>query len=394
MGHIHRSHGCLYLHVPIHTQSQKYLRFHFKGVTYQFTSLPFGLATAALIFTSIVKEVKLMALQSGIRLHQYLDNWLIRAPSEQECKEQTQKLLKLVKELSFIVNLKKSEFRPSQRLDFRGYQFLLDFALVQPTQDKWTKLQEMFHCLSTKSVIRARTLMSTTGLLASTEKIVKLGRMHMEPFQDMLPSHNPGLKQIMSSGDPLDCVLDLVSPKQCYTRSKTCTRLTQCDSGRPLKVEPDPKNRVVPSSTDLQTNFQTRPSGLGSGCPQHSMGQPDCICVPSHCPAAQGCTKASISNVQDNSDCPRLADKTVVLGPSGDVSGHSKTTATNTHSAQTTTEQPLPRHPNIPESPCLVSRSSALQEHGFTAEVAERISAPQRLPTRSIYTSKWTVFQL
>ena len=35
-----------YLHMPIHTQSQKYLWFHFKGVTYQFTSLPFGLATA------------------------------------------------------------------------------------------------------------------------------------------------------------------------------------------------------------------------------------------------------------------------------------------------------------------------------------------------------------
>ena len=48
-----------YLHVPIHPQSQKYLRFHFQGVTYQFTSLPFGLATATLIFTSIVKEVKL-----------------------------------------------------------------------------------------------------------------------------------------------------------------------------------------------------------------------------------------------------------------------------------------------------------------------------------------------
>ena len=64
-----------YLHIPIHTQSQKYLRFHFKRVTYQFTSLPFGLATAPLIFTSIVKEVKLIALQSGIRLHQYLDNW-------------------------------------------------------------------------------------------------------------------------------------------------------------------------------------------------------------------------------------------------------------------------------------------------------------------------------
>ena len=210
----------------------------------------------------------------------------------------------------------------------------------------------------------------------------------------------------------------LVSSKPSHTQSKTCTGLTQCDSGRPLKEKPDPINRVVPFSTDLQTNFQTlgespsgpvrnqpeqetsslclsdsRPSGLGSICPQHTMGKSGCLCFSSHRPAAHSCTKTSISNVQDNSDCPRLADKTMVLGPGGDVSGHSKTTTTHTHSAETATEQPLPCQPNIPEPPRLVSRSSALQAHGFTAEVTERIAAPQRLSTRSIYTSKWTVFQ-
>ena len=30
----------------------------------------------------------------------------------------------------FIVNLKKSELKPSQRFDFLGYLFLLDLALV------------------------------------------------------------------------------------------------------------------------------------------------------------------------------------------------------------------------------------------------------------------------
>ena len=103
--------------------------------------------------------------------------------------EQTQKLLKLVKDLGFIINLKKSELHSSQRFDFLGYQFLLDLALVKPTQDRWTKLHEMFHRLSMKSVISARTLMSTIGLLASTEKTVKLGRMHMRPFQWHLKTH-------------------------------------------------------------------------------------------------------------------------------------------------------------------------------------------------------------
>ena len=423
-----------YLHVPIHTHSEKYLRFHHKGITYQFVSLPFGLATAPLVFTSLVKEVKLLALQQGIRLQQYLDDWLIRAPSKEECHSRTQALLSLVKDLGFVVNLKKSELRDSQRFDFLGYHFLLDLALVRPTQDRWTKLQEMFHRLSKKSVISARTLMSTTGLLASTEKTVKLGRMHMRPFQWHLKNHwkysmpldtpvpwnqkmiqhgewwldqqnvlqgeflhpsghekliftyvsNAGwgahsgqdstgglsshlekhlrinllemkavflalqffkktkqssphrLRQHLSGGihqqtgpHSISRTLwpnvenpNMVQSEQCDTQSTTHPRITQCNSGRPLQEEPDPINRMVPLSTNLQTNFQTlgesasgpihnqpehktpslrlsnsRPSGMGCGCPEHSMGKPGCVHFPSHRPAAQGCTKTPIPDL-------------------------------------------------------------------------------------------------
>ena len=69
-----------YLHIPIHPNSRKYLRFCHKSQVFQFTSLPFGLATAPQVFTMIVKEVKLMALTRGIRLHQYLDDWLNQGP--------------------------------------------------------------------------------------------------------------------------------------------------------------------------------------------------------------------------------------------------------------------------------------------------------------------------
>ena len=66
-----------YLHIPIHPRSQKYLRFAHRSQIYKFTSLPFELAPAPQVFM-IVKEVKLMALSRGIRIHQYLDDWLIR----------------------------------------------------------------------------------------------------------------------------------------------------------------------------------------------------------------------------------------------------------------------------------------------------------------------------
>ena len=82
-------------------------------------------------------------------------------------------------------------------------------ALVEPTQDRWTKLQEMFHRLSMKSIISARTLMSTIGLLASMEKTVNLGRMHMRPFQWHLKTH---WKYLVVR--PSKCVTRRTSPPQ------------------------------------------------------------------------------------------------------------------------------------------------------------------------------------
>ena len=211
---------------------------------------------------------------------------------------------------------------------------------------------------------------------------------------------------------------DMVQSQQRHTQSKTHTRIPQCDSGWPLKEEPDPKHRVVPFSTSFQTNIKDMgksPSGpfcnqaehktplvrlsdpgppsLGSGRLEHSMGESGCIRFSPNRPPAQGYTETPVTNVQASSDRPRLAIKTVVLGPSGNVSGRTSTVTSNANLTQTTNEQHFPLQPGLPQPPRLVSRSTALQQRGFTAEVADRIAAPQRLSTRAIYTSKWSVFQ-
>ena len=95
----------VYFHIPIQEQSWKYLRFHVQGQTYQFKALPFGLSTAPLEFTVIAKEVKLMAIHRGIRIHQYLDDWLVRATSHQACLQHTQSLPKICQKLGWLVNL-------------------------------------------------------------------------------------------------------------------------------------------------------------------------------------------------------------------------------------------------------------------------------------------------
>ena len=85
-----------------------------QGRTYQFTALPFGLSTVPLEFTVVAKEAKLIAMHKGTRIHQYLDDWLVRAASLQVCLQHTQDLVKICQELGWLVNLEKSELEPSR----------------------------------------------------------------------------------------------------------------------------------------------------------------------------------------------------------------------------------------------------------------------------------------
>ena len=172
-----------YFHIPIQEQSRKYLRFHVEGQTYQFNALPFGLSTAPQEFTVIVKEVKLMAMHQGIRIHQYLDDWLVRARSHQACLQHTQDLVALCQKLGWLVNLEKSELEPKQIFDFVGYRFDLQAGWVRPTQDRWQNLQGKILQILSLPTCPVRQFMSLIGLLTATEKQVHLGRLHMRPIQ-------------------------------------------------------------------------------------------------------------------------------------------------------------------------------------------------------------------
>ena len=178
-----------YFHVPIHPQSQKYLRFQTKNGVFQFRALPFGVATAPLEFTRIVKEVKLIAQARNLRIHQYLDDWLLRSPTEEQCLKGSKNLVKLVQELGWLINFQKSELVPTQKLDFLGYHFNLQRGLVFPTQKKLDQLNIQTVSIRRSLVLTPRKLMSIIGTLASLEKTVPLGRLHMRPFQWYLRSH-------------------------------------------------------------------------------------------------------------------------------------------------------------------------------------------------------------
>ena len=106
----------------------------------------------------------------GIRIHQYLDDWLLRAPSQETCQQHTLTLLALVRELGWVVNMKKSELSPQQVFNFIGYRFELLTGRVLPIQGRWASLRQKLLCLKTQNTCTVRQFMSLIGLLTATEK--------------------------------------------------------------------------------------------------------------------------------------------------------------------------------------------------------------------------------
>ena len=66
-----------YFTIPLHARSQKFTRLQFKGKTYQFTCLPFGLTSAPRICTEVLKPIAGILGKMGTWIIVYLDDMLI-----------------------------------------------------------------------------------------------------------------------------------------------------------------------------------------------------------------------------------------------------------------------------------------------------------------------------
>ena len=111
----------------------------------------------------------------------------------------TQTEVDLTQPLGWIINQEKSELTPTEVFSFVSYKYHLDSALVKSTQERWLKLQDLILHLKSKHVLTTRCLMLLIGLLATTEKMVPEGHLHMRPFQFQTRSTGDILSQWTAS---------------------------------------------------------------------------------------------------------------------------------------------------------------------------------------------------
>ena len=72
---------------------------------YQFTCLPFGLATSPHQFTKLLRPVVALLRQRGVKLHVYLDDWLIGADTPEQVQLHAQATISVLQFLGWIICL-------------------------------------------------------------------------------------------------------------------------------------------------------------------------------------------------------------------------------------------------------------------------------------------------
>ena len=82
-----------YFQIPISRGHWRFLRLGFAGRVYEFQVLPFGISLAPRTFTRLMDVALSPLRQGGIRILNYLDDWLVCAVSEEQCCHHVARLL-------------------------------------------------------------------------------------------------------------------------------------------------------------------------------------------------------------------------------------------------------------------------------------------------------------
>ena len=142
-----------------------------------------GLPIHGLTFRNVPKSVDFHQTNghnsSTLTSFPYLDDWLIRGLICNWLVSHTKYCLQTVQSLGFILNLKKSDLIPVQKLTFIGMEFLTQLNIVRVPADRVDSLLLTIKVFLSQTSVLAQTFFSLLGKLSAAADFVLLGRLHL-----------------------------------------------------------------------------------------------------------------------------------------------------------------------------------------------------------------------
>ena len=172
-----------YWTIPIHPKDRIWMRFRWKGKTYQFLVWAFGLGPVPRWFTKLMKPVIAFLRRQGTRNVIYMDDRggefdlevsVLHSPITTE----------LLEMLGFVINREKSILSPTQILDdYLGFIInSQEMSLFLPMK-KILKIQQACRNLLQKKTVSVRELSKVLGQLVATARAVFQAPLHYRKLQ-------------------------------------------------------------------------------------------------------------------------------------------------------------------------------------------------------------------
>ena len=141
-----------FLHIPIHQQSKKYLRFHWLNKILEWQVLVFGLTCSPRVITKVLKPVvAFLRLTWSILISIYIDDILVQHRDPSTCILHTQIVIIVFMCLGWSFKFEKCDLVPKQEFIHLGFLFNTVDMTISCPPDKIARLQSMCaKVLSTK----------------------------------------------------------------------------------------------------------------------------------------------------------------------------------------------------------------------------------------------------
>jgi hypothetical protein len=156
-----------YHHIDVNPSYHQYLGFCWQGLYYTYSVLAFGLSSAGLAFTKVLKELVKRWRAKSIPVVLYLDDGIIIAQSKSIAEHYAQIIQQDLKHAGFIVNEQKTCWIPKQRVEWLGFRLMSDINVFEVPYLKLFRLQcTLFKNLICRNKCSARLLAKSVGKIS------------------------------------------------------------------------------------------------------------------------------------------------------------------------------------------------------------------------------------
>ncbi len=180
-----------YFHIQIAPHHRRFLRFAFENTAYQYSVLPFGLALAPRTFSKCVDAALSPLRAGGMRILNYLDDWLILAQSRDTLLSHIDSLLIHLESLGLCVNRRKSILAPSQSILYLGVCIDSLEMRARLSRERVAAILSYLRHFREGSSVHLKEFQRLLGLMASASAVCHLGLLHMRPLQLWLKTRVP-----------------------------------------------------------------------------------------------------------------------------------------------------------------------------------------------------------